>query len=150
MTEYHAEIIRTMQTKSAGTGYNVPSPAFTHSGGYFVDYVAMRSLLCEFPAPEIMGSVDGTVQFGGIANYIELTAFALAFLITGEPCVPVSLNVNCVRPMMVLHGPINVEVKVRNRSKSLVFLEAKATSGENRTVATAAITLTVGAHNREG
>lgn len=149
MTEYHAEILRTLQMKSRETGLQIPSPAFIDSGATIVDYVSMRSLLCEFPAPLRSGSVDGTVQFGWLANLADHAASILAFLVSGQPCTPVNLSLNCIRPMSTMHGPITVEVKLRNRSKSLVFIEAKLTSGEHRTVATAAITLTAGLTTRE-
>lgn len=149
MSEYHAEILQALQAKSAGTGWQVPSAAFVHSGGLFLDYVSMRSLICEFPVPPTAASIDGTVQFGWIGNVIEHTAFSLAFLAAGEPCVPVSVNMNCIRPMSTFQGPITVEVKLRNRTKSLVFMEAKASSGEHRTVATAAITCTTGPSQRD-
>jgi len=149
MSEYHAEILHALKSKSAGTGLQVPCAAFALSGGLFLDYVSMRSLLCEFPVSETMASVDGTVQFGHLANLMEQTAFQLAFLVSNEPCTPVSLNTQCIRPMGVLHGPITIEAKLRNRTKSLVFVEVKATSGENRTVATASVTFTVGLIHRD-
>lgn len=149
MNEYHAEIIQALQAKSAGKGWHVPSAAFVQTGGQFLDYVSMRSLICEFPVPETCSSFDGTVPFGWVANLAEHTCFTLAFLVAGEPCVPVSVNLNCVRPMSWLHGPITVEAKLRNRSKSLVFIEAKISSGEHRTIATAAVTFTAGPYQRD-
>lgn len=149
MTEYHDEIMRELHKRSAGTGLQIPSTAFADTGGYFVDYVPMRSLICEFPAPAKSGGMDGAVQFGWIANLIEHTIETLAFLVSNEPCTPVNLNIHCIRPMGVLHGPITVEAKLRNRSRSLVYAEAKVSSGEHRTVATAASTLTVGLYQRD-
>lgn len=149
MTEYHSEILRTLQIKTRDMGLQIPSPAFIDSGAVIVDYVSMRSLLCEFPAPQRSGSVDGTVQFGWLANLADHTVWLLAFLVSGQPCTSVNLSLNCIRPMSTMNGPITVEAKLRNRSKSLVFIEAKLTSGEHRTVATAAITLTVGLTTRE-
>lgn len=149
MSEYHAEIVNTLKAKSAGTGLQVPCAAFAQSGGLFLDYVSMRSLLCEYPVSETMASVDGTVQFGHLANLMEQTAFHLAFLASNEPCTPVSLNMQCIRPMSALHGPITIEARLRNRTKSLVFVEVKASSGEHRTVATASVTHTVGLIHRD-
>ncbi|MFM1920002.1 MAG: hypothetical protein RLZZ303_1636 [Candidatus Hydrogenedentota bacterium] len=149
MTEYHAEIIRGLQLKARDLGLQVPSPSFIESGATIVDYVSMRSLLCEFPVPPVAASVDGSAQFGWLAGLIDHTGGLLAFLASGMPCVPVSMNLQCIRPMNVNLGPVSVEAKLRNRTRSLVFIEAKATSGEHRTIATAAITLTVGSSARE-
>ena len=149
MSEYHEEIVQSLRAKSAGTGWHVPSASFVYTGGRFLDYVTMRSLLCEYPVPETAASFDGTVAFGWISNLIEQTAVHLAFLAAGEPCVPVSVNMNCIRPMSTLHGPITIEAKLRNRTKSLVFMEAKVSSGEHRTIATAAVTFTTGPSQRD-
>lgn len=149
MTEYHAEILRDLQQKTAGTGWQIPSQAFIQSGAQIVDYMNMRSLLCEFPSPQAQTEFDGALNFGWIGVMVDHTASLLAFLTSGSPCVPVSQTVTYIRPMGVMHGPVVVEAKLRNRSRSLVFAEAKVTSGQDRTVATATVTYTVGPYPRD-
>jgi acyl-coenzyme A thioesterase PaaI-like protein len=149
MTEYHEDILRQLQAKAVGAGLQIPSMAFSDSGGCFVDYVPMRSLIAEFPVPSRAAGMDNTVEWGWISNVLQHTTAALAFLVSATPCTPVTINMNCIRPMSTLHGPVTVEAKLRNRSRALVYAEAKVISGESRTVATGAITYTVGLYQRD-
>jgi len=144
MTEYHEEIMQQLSDAlPKGADLTLPPPCFTKMDGLFLDYVPEHSMLCSFPAKQDYGNPLGHVQGGFIAAAIDNTFGPFSLLITGKPCASVTMNLAFIRPLKAGAGDMTVEARLLQQTKSLLFLNAKVSNAEGRTVCTASTTMVI-------
>ncbi len=144
MSEYHDEIAAALRTVAQQVGgLNAPAPAFTEMGGQFLDYQPGKAMQCVFPTQERFGMMAGLMQGGFLAAAIDNVYGHFALLEMRAACVTTTLNTTFIRAIPVGSGNITVEVRLRQKNRSMLFMDAKVLSAEGRTSATSSTVMVV-------
>jgi uncharacterized protein (TIGR00369 family) len=144
MSQYHEELLAQLK-KHLGPmpGVEVPPKIFVEMQGRFLDYIPEHSIICSFPSLEKYASPVGAVQGGILAAAIDNTFGPFAYLVAQRPCATVTMNMTYVRPITAGEGEMVVEARLVQKTKSLLFMSARLTNDDNRTVCTATTTMAV-------
>ncbi|MCP4643375.1 MAG: PaaI family thioesterase [bacterium] len=125
-------------------GVEIPPRVFREMGGTIVDYVRNRSMRVTFPVrPEYAGPT-GAMQGGMIAAAFDNAFGPFCYLVAKRPCLTVSMETSYMRTVPTdEEGTLVVEVRLRAKTRTLLFLEAEAFNGGGKLVATAKTSLTM-------
>jgi acyl-coenzyme A thioesterase PaaI-like protein len=125
-----------------GISLELPPPAFKALRMMCTEYSAGRALICTAPLDNTLATSLGDVSAGFINSVLDAAFDCLAFLIARKPCEPVHSALSVIRPLAAgCGGELVVEVRLRAKSRGLIFLEGKATGPGERTVAMAGATM---------
>lgn len=126
-----------------GMALELPPPAFKALRLTCTEYSAGRALICTAPLDKTLATSLGDVSAGFINAVLDAAFDCLAFLIARKPCETVNSALSVIRPVSAVNGgELSVEVRLRAKSRGLIFLEGKATGPGDRTVAMAGATMT--------
>lgn len=143
MTEYHNEIVQTLRDIGASIGLEAPSPSFVDMEGRFLDYQPGKGMQCIFPARARLAQSAGLVQGGMLAAAIDNVYGHFALIEMNAGCVTTTLNTTFIRPIEVDSGNITVEVRLRQKNRSMLFMDGKVSSADGRTAATSSTVMIV-------
>lgn len=119
-----------------GTRLDLPPPILEDMEVSFRSFEPGRSLTIELPLFPRYAGPGGMVQGGVIASAFDDAYGPLAYLTAGAYAVTITLDLSFVRPLPVSAGTLEVEVRVVERTRRLVFLEGTARNPEGKLVAT--------------
>ena len=126
-----------------GTSLTIPPPIFEELRPHFVQYVPHRLLKLVVVAQEQYADPAGNVQAGIVAAAFDAAFSTMAFLASARPATTLSLETSCIGPIPADGNEITIEVFLRARTRSLVFLDGAAHTSEGQLAATGKATLTV-------
>lgn len=119
-----------------GMDFELPPPILRDMEVSFRSFEPGRSLTMDVPLFERYAGPTGMVQGGVIAAAFDDAYGPLAYLTAGAFAVTVTLDLSFVRPLPVSAGSMEVEVRVVENTRRLVFLEGSARNPEGKLVAT--------------
>lgn len=151
MDELGREILERIRSLvPEGTEFDIPPPIVEDMEVSFRSFDPGRSLVLDVPLFPRYAGPTGMVQGGIIAAAFDDAYGPLAYLTAGAFAVTVTLDLSFVRPLPVSAGRMEVEVRVVERTRRLVFLEGSARNPEGKLVATSRTEMMVVDEPRRG
>lgn len=144
MSQCHDAVINALKSAiPPGMTVEVPPRQFREMRGNFTGYTPNKTLACAFPAQEQHANCLGQVSGGALAAAVDNTYNAFGFLVAKRPCELITMDMSYIRPMAADSGIFSVEARLRAKSRSVLFMEAKVMNDEGKTVATSTATVTI-------
>lgn len=115
----------------------LPPAIFAEMGLRLAEYKEGRGLTCGFPAQARFANPWGLYQGGALMAAFDIAFGCLATLELHTACTTLSMESAFVRPLPADGAEFLVQVRLRAKTKSVLFMEGKARGAGGRTVATA-------------
>lgn len=126
-----------------GVTLEIPPKVFRDMHGELIDYVRNVSLRASFPAFERYAGPTGMVQGGIISAMFDNSFGPFSYLVAKKPCATITLDVHFMRPAPVDGERLTVDVYLRTKSRTVLFMDGEMTNQRGKTVARATTTLAI-------
>ena len=123
----------------APPGMQIPPPVFTEMGAEVVGYVEGESMTVRFPFDARFTNPMGVMQGGMIAAAVDNALGPLSFLVA-PPSVTTQFNLSFLRPVSPDLYYFEVEARLDEKTRQYLFMSARVTDPEGRTLALAQVT----------
>ena len=123
----------------APPGFQIPPPAFTEMSAEIVGYVEGESMTVRFPFDTRFTNPAGVMQGGMIAAAVDNALGPLSFLVA-PPSVTTQFNLSFLRPVSPDLNYFEVEARLDEKTRQYLFMAARVTDPEGRTLALAQVT----------
>lgn len=144
MPDPHESILEALRAAAASDPPVVmPPAAFDALQVHFKDHHAGRTLLCAFPAQPHFANSAGCVHAGILSAAFDIAFTSLALLETRRPVSPITMEASFVRPLPADGRPFDIQVRIKAKTRSVLFLDGRASNPDGKTVATAGATMSV-------
>ena len=126
-----------------GMDLTIPPPIFEELRPHFVQYVPHRLLKMVVPAQQQFANPSGNLQGGILTAAFDAAFGVLAFLSSTRPATTVTLETSYIGPVAADGEEVTIEVLLRARTRSMVFLDGTAHTNEGQLAATAKATFSI-------
>lgn len=142
--DYQEEVLEALAAAApAEANLNLPPAVFEELRPRILDYVPRKLITLTFAAEPRFGDPRKYLSGAYFTMTFDLAFSMLALLTARRPCACLTLNTSFIRPLPADEAPFTVEARVRALTGSVLFLEAKASNEDDKTLVTATSTMNV-------
>ncbi len=139
------EILKNMASAVADAeGLEIPPKCFVDMGAEFVDHEPGKSLRVRFPVYERYAGPTGFMQGGILTAAFDNAYGPFSYLTARAPCASITIDTHFLRPVQADGTEVvEVEVNLRARTRSLLFIEGECYNSRGKVVAASTTTMAI-------
>lgn len=119
----------------------LPPAIFGELGVRFTAHAPGRTLTAAFPAQTRFANPAGFVQGGILMAAFDIVFGTLAFLEAQRACTTITTESSFLRPLVADGRDFQVRVRLKAKTRTVLFLDGRVRGPDGKTIATAATTM---------
>ena len=140
----HDQVLASMRElatimKQSGLRLRMPPRSLEQLGTRFVDIQAGKMLAAEIPFHEEFCNPTGVMQGGFLCAAFDEVFGPLSYMAARRPAVTIEMNTSFIRPFQAKHRLLIVRANLVSASRTLLLMEATATSPDGKLIAVAKV-----------
>jgi uncharacterized protein (TIGR00369 family) len=142
VADAHEEILETLRRiLPDDPPLAVPPAIFVEFGARMLEYAPGRALVCAFPSQAKFANPAGFVQGGILMAAFDIAFGTLAFLEARRACSTITMEASFLRPVAADGRDYQVRVRLKAKTRTVLFLDGRVRGPDGKTIATAGTTM---------
>ena len=148
VAEIDALIAAIKQKAPPGVDIVIPPRVFEEMGAEIIDFERNAYLTVRVPALDRYSGPLGAMQGGMIGAAFDNAYGPFSYLVAKRPCVTKTMDTMFIRPIKAGDDALIVRAELLAKTRSLLFLQGRATNEAGKLVATSTTTMVILQHDQ--